>query len=131
MKKMFLFVLLAAGCGTNTRYPMVPVTGKVTFVDGTPLPPKTKVRFDPVDGGMKTSTGEISESGEFTLVNSDGRKGAEVGKYTVLLVAPGNPVTEFLKQVPREYCEGHGLLSAEVKEQMSPLEFKIHKAKKR
>ena len=54
-----------------------------------------------------------------------GKSGAEEGKYLVLLVAPDNDKEgAFYKIVPKDYYDG-GVLWAEVKKGMDPLDLKV------
>lgn len=120
-------VLAATGC-QGTKYSVVPVTGKLTWADGTPLPAGTKIRFTPYEGGMGTCEAVTSQDGSFTVKHSSGRTGAEEGKYIVLLSAPDGDAM-FYRKVPKDYYDG-GVFMAEVKTGMSPLEFKVQGGKK-
>jgi hypothetical protein len=117
--------VLTAGCGDAGRYKIVPVSGKIAYADGRTLPPGTGLRFDPAEGGMRTASGVTGGDGSFTIQHASGTAGAEVGKYTVVLIAPKDRPVEFFRSVPRDYYEGSGAFFVEVKEGMPPLELKV------
>src|SRR5262249_53512413 len=77
-------VVLALGCGGPKKF--APVSGTVTM-DGKPLAGAT-VTFIPVPdpGSIEAgdgSVGKTNEKGEYTLMSSKGRSGAQVGKHKV------------------------------------------------
>ncbi|MDR0337691.1 MAG: carboxypeptidase-like regulatory domain-containing protein [Planctomycetaceae bacterium] len=81
-KHYFIFVLLClalSGCGNG----FIPVHGKVTFEDGSPL----------TQGGIAFSTatfmadGKIQADGSFTLTSSKPGDGLPPGNYTVTISA--------------------------------------------
>ena len=119
-----LLVLAGLGCGHNAKNPIVPVSGKVLFADGKPLPAGTRLLFNPAEGGNQTARGVTATDGTIQVTHATGAAGAEVGKYAVLLVAPEGDNGTFFKLVPRDYYDG-GILTAEVREGMAPLEFKV------
>jgi hypothetical protein len=124
-----VLALFVVGCG-KTKYPLVPVEGRIAFADGTKLPAGTRVVFNPGEGGMGTASGITDVDGVFRLKHANGSNGAEVGKYVVVLRAPeGNP-GDFYQRVPKEYCDAGGF-TVEVKEGMSPLDLKIQLPKRR
>jgi hypothetical protein len=129
MRLLCLAAILAiVGCGANSsRYKIVPVEGTLLFSSGTPLPKGTRLRLDPAEGGVKTASATIDSSGAFRLTHVSGRSGAELGKYTVVLMPPTTDPGDFNRLVPRAYCEGSGNLVAEIKDGMGPLELKVHK----
>jgi hypothetical protein len=82
LKYYFLFVLLCiAICGCNNGF--IPVHGKVTFEDGSPLP----------QGGIAFSTatfmasGKIQPDGTYTLTSLKPGDGLPSGNYTVTISA--------------------------------------------
>lgn len=126
----FILAVAAAGCGAPARYKVVPVEGKLLFNSGTPLPTGTRLRLDPAEGGMQTASATVDASGSFKLTHASGRSGAELGKYTVLLIPPMKSPEEFNRTVPAAYSQGSGNLVAEIKEGMGPLELKVQGTKK-
>jgi hypothetical protein len=84
--QIILGILLVAlsGCGSN-KYP---VTGKVTFKDGTPLPGGLIV-FSPVDRTNHTGARAYIESdGTFTLSTDSEGDGSLLGKFKVMIRPP-------------------------------------------
>jgi len=77
------FVLFAtAGC--DSKPPVSQVTGKVT-IKGNPAPEKTRVNFEPVNGG-ELAAGMVDASGNYKLYyGNEGREGAKPGSYKVFL----------------------------------------------
>lgn len=124
-----LLLALAAGCGGPTRYKVVPVEGKLTFANGKALPAGTQLRLDPVEGGMQIATATSGEDGSFKFTHASGAAGAELGKYTAVLLPPKDNPDAFYKSVPKAYYES-GSLFVEVKEGMGPLELKVPAAKR-
>ena len=121
-------VVAAAGCD-GPKNKVVPVTGKVVFADGKPLPAGTTVLFEPVEGGVGTASGEVGADGSFTMTHATAGAGAEVGKYTVKLYPPRAGAAEFYRAVAKDFAEGG--LSVEVKDGMSPVELKVPQGKGR
>jgi hypothetical protein len=117
-------LLALSGCGAATQNPIVPVGGKIAFANGKKLPTGTRLLFNPVEGRVGTAVGATAEDGSFQMTHVTGGTGAEEGKYTVQLLPPEANSNEFLEVVPRDYREG-GMLFAEVKAGMQPLEFKV------
>lgn len=115
---VLLLVLVSAGCSGKKT---VSVEGKVTFADGKALPTGTRVIFEPSQGDLKSVMVTTDESGSF-------KASVEVGKYTIRLAGPAEDKGEFKKLVPEDYAKGD-VLSAEVKEGMSPLDFKVKTGK--
>jgi hypothetical protein len=121
---LLLVAVAAPGC-SGAKNKIVPVEGKVVFVNGKALPAGTQVRLDPAEGGVQTASATIGEDGSFSLRHASGASGAEVGKYTVVLLPPPKEkAPEFFRSVPKPYYDG-GYLTAEVKEGMAPLELKV------
>jgi hypothetical protein len=117
-------IVLLAGCGENTNHKIVPVEGRILFSNGKALPAGTRLMFNPGDGTARTATGVTGEDGSFTVVHASGAKGAEVGRYTVLLAAPERESGAFFKIVPKDYYDG-GMLAVDVVEGMPPLDLKV------
>lgn len=125
-----VMAVVAVGCGGGTKHPVVPAQGKITFTDGKTLPKGTRVVLNPSEGGSGTASGATEDDGTFKLTHVTGREGAEVGKYTVVLLAPeGDSSGDFFKLVPKDYYDG-GQLTAEIKAGMQPLAFTVPRAKK-
>jgi len=110
------FVLVAtAGCDSKPK--VSAVTGKVT-INGNPAPEKTRVNFEPVNGG-ESAAGMVDASGNYKLYyGNEGREGAMPGKYKVFLApdasseaymsgppsgVPGMPSSG---PIPKEYMSG-------------------------
>lgn len=123
-----LAVLLAAavGCGGEVKRSRVEVNGNIKFADGKLLPAGTTVLLNPSEGGAGTASGKTEADGSFKLTHTSGGGGAEVGKYTVKLLAPEGD-KEFYKIVPMDVVDGD-VLVAEIKEGMGPLELTVPKA---
>ncbi|MCI0465289.1 MAG: hypothetical protein L0Z62_50855 [Gemmataceae bacterium] len=124
-----LLAAVAVSCN-GAKNKIIPVTGKLLFADGKPLPAGTRLIFNPGEGGAGSASGVTSADGSFTVTHVTGKTGAEVGKYAVLLAAPEGGRESFFKIVPKEYYDG-GVFFAEVKEGMPPLELKVKKAQPR
>jgi hypothetical protein len=120
-------LVAAPGCGGKKYENMVAVEGKVLFKDGKPLPKGTRLYFHPATGKMGTATAITEEDGTFRLVHESGFKGTAIGKYAVQLAAPENDKEAFFKIVPKDFYEGTGALTADVKEPMGKLSFEIPK----
>jgi hypothetical protein len=74
-------VLLGAwGCSGPRPWP---VTGKVVFADGTPVP-SGLVEFEPADGGP-AARGKLGPDGRFVLQTGD-QPGAVAGKHRIVAV---------------------------------------------
>lgn len=127
---VLLLTISLSGC-VQTANPLVPVEGKIVFSDGTPLPTGTRLLFNPIDGKSGTASGVTASDGSFTLKHVKGSKGAEVGKYSVSLLAPeDDKAGDFFKVVARDYAEG-AVLNAEITAGMGALDFKVQKAGKK
>jgi hypothetical protein len=77
--------LFLSGCTGESQVKVYPVTGKLTK-GGEPLG-GVIITFYPSDGTSQASSGEVDDSGNFTLTCADGRPGAVAGKHKVLLEA--------------------------------------------
>lgn len=71
---------LVAGCGGPE---MAPVIGRVTYLNGTPVPGGV-IEFEPVAGGP-SARGKIDKTGGYTLL-TDGKTGALVGAHRVIVL---------------------------------------------
>ena len=121
-------LLASPGCGSSTQNPIVPVAGKIAFVNGQKLPTGTRLLFNPVEGRVGTAVGATADDGSFQMTHVTGSSGAEEGKYTVQLLPPEANAGDFLKVVPRDYREG-AMLFVEVKTGMQPLELIVPAAR--
>ena len=95
---LMLAILCAAGCG-NPKYP---VTGKVQFKDGTPLPGGL-ITFSPVDPSNHTGArAYIDLDGAFTMSTDSEGDGSLVGRYKAVIRPPsqGKGEDDPLSKVP-------------------------------
>jgi hypothetical protein len=122
-----LLVAAAAGCG-GPKKKVVPVEGRIVFADGQPLPPGTRLIFNPVEGGAAAATAVTAADGSFKVTHISGAGGTEPGRYTVLLAAPEGDPGNFFRIVPPAYYDG-GSLHVEAKEGMAPLHLKVARAR--
>ena len=55
-------LLFGLGCGSESAYPIVPVTGVVKYDDGTLIPPRPGLgEVDPADGSVTISTYDFGD----------------------------------------------------------------------
>jgi hypothetical protein len=95
-----LAVLLLGFCGCGTA--KYPVTGKIVFKDGTPLPGGLIV-FSPVDPANHTGArGYIDADGTFTMSTDSEGDGSLAGRYKALIRGPtqGHGEDDPLSKVP-------------------------------
>lgn len=78
---LLLLMPVAIGCGDK-----VPVSGKVVFTDGTPVP-LVSVLFESEDG-MKSAVGRTDEQGNFEMMFETPGDGVPRGAYRVSLRRP-------------------------------------------
>jgi hypothetical protein len=110
-------LLALAGCSRGPSLgKIVPVQGKITKADGTPLT-GTFVLFIPIDSGPNAASpylprGRLKEDGSFTI-STRGQPGAPLGKYRVVLL-PGRK-RGALRGVPAQYTS----------QEKSPLEVEV------
>jgi len=92
-------VLVVAGCGGGDTAPalsLVPVSGKVTMKDGTPLTEGIVHLWPQVESETAVYPGgSIGADGNYELM-TDGKKGAPLGKYKITVSTktppgPGSP----------------------------------------
>lgn len=91
----FAATLLAAslflGCGP-AHPPTFPVSGKVTFPDGKPLPlALVEFRIAGPDGATVNARGETGPDGVFKLTTYKDGDGALAGEHAVLVIPPPAP----------------------------------------
>ncbi len=78
-------LMVLSGCNSNS-IPTYPVSGSVTFKDGSPVT-HGRVLFRPVDNPLNlTATGTIEEDGSFELTTTDEAEGSVAGDHEVMLV---------------------------------------------
>jgi len=110
-----ILLSFVAGCDSGPK--VYGVTGKVT-IKGTPAPEKTRVNFEPVDGG-ELAAGMVDANGNYKLYyGTEGREGAMPGKYKVFLSpdasseaymtgkSSGVPGVPSAGPIPKEYLIG-------------------------
>lgn len=114
--------LLLAGCaGVPDRPPeVVPVSGKVVFRGGQPMP-GGRVEFHPKGGG-KEASGELDKNGGFRLTSWKKDDGVMPGEYAVT-VKPFTYKTGNPQQVP----QGHRVSRAYWEEDTTPLQATVTK----
>jgi hypothetical protein len=96
-----LALALALGCGSRK---IAPVSGRVTL-NGKPVA-NALVAFNPIpkEGTSEAGPGSVgttNENGEFTLMVSPGRKGAQVGRHRVAISAMNPQAGESDARLPR------------------------------
>lgn len=134
----YFFTLLLgciAGCGSGSPFKSVPVSGKVTYEDGTPIPvPGMKIYFhclEPPKDGMhpRPATAGVGADGTFTDVTSyKFADGLVLGKHKVSLVCEeGGKLTP---KIPGDYARPEKTpLVVEVTKSGQFLEIKVPKPK--
>ena len=81
--------LFLAGCGDTH-----PVSGKITYADGTPMPGGGQITFNPTDPATKVSArGIIQPDGTFKMGTHADTDGVPLGTYKVSIqpTPPKNP----------------------------------------
>jgi hypothetical protein len=126
---VMLVVIVVSGCAEHGKKPTVAVNGTITFSDGRPLPSGTRLMFNPGDGATESAIAVAAADGTFEANRVSGQKGVAVGKYTILLRAPEGDNGSFFKLIPKDYYDG-GLLDADVREGMTPLNLRVKSGKK-
>ncbi len=82
-----LLLVFVAGCGAG-RYP---VTGQVTYEDGSPVEDGTVIAEATVDGKAVGVQGAIAKDGTFSFGGDRPSDGAIPGTYKVLIMSPTIP----------------------------------------
>jgi hypothetical protein len=112
LRKLTSVLLLFAGCGGREPFHHVPVSGKITYEDGSLIPvDEIEVRFLPqaarVDAKTYPRPGEASvdkATGTFSSATTHkANDGLVQGKHKVILTSPGVPLPPSI--VPPEYCD--------------------------
>jgi hypothetical protein len=92
-----IIIVAAAGCG---RSGLVPVSGRVAYADGSPVPLGRVVIESP--GGSRGAWGRIKSDGRFTMGTRTERDGVAPGTYRVAILdactsaGPEGPGKEFV-----------------------------------
>ena len=129
---LVLLVACAAGCGTG-RYP---VSGRVTYEDGTPMT-EGSVLGQMVEGDKAVSVqGRIDSSGRFSWGTDRPGDGAKPGKYQVAVMPRGLGDEEIAKgmlpAVDAKYSSFQGSgIQFEVKPGGNELNIKVSKPSRR
>lgn len=125
-------MLVTLGCGSEDLYSYIPVSGRVLYDDGTPLPTSVRVAFvseaPAVDGKYhaRNAYGFTDQDGRFEAVTS--RKygdGIVPGKHKVLILLNTPNASDV---VPPMYTDVQ-TTPLEVDAADAPFEFRIHKPK--
>jgi hypothetical protein len=136
-----IFAIIAlAGCNSDMPFDMVPVTGKVTYEDGSLIPADSiQVKFNPILTGPKTNISppgghtEVNvQDGTFSAVSSHrANDGLVVGRHKVVVVAlkkDASGSTKPTDAVPEIYRqESTTPLEIEVTSSDQPLDLKVRK----
>lgn len=91
MAMRFIFsilILLPLGCSDNGQIPTYPVSGKVVFADGTPLPGGGLICLSDSDEASLSARGIINPDGTFTLGTYGEDDGAIAGRHLVAIDPP-------------------------------------------
>lgn len=84
----FLFVLLLSTVGCSSGY--YPVTGKVTYPDGSPVVEGTVIaETTTADGKLVSVQGIIEKDGSFVMGTRSAGDGVLPGKYRAMVMPPG------------------------------------------
>lgn len=83
-----LFVLLLSTVGCSSGY--YPVTGKVTYTDGSPMVEGTVIaETTTADGKLVSVQGIIEKDGSFVMGTKSAGDGVLPGKYRAMVMPPG------------------------------------------
>lgn len=118
-------ILAVVGCG-GPKYEIVPVTGKAAFSDGSKLPEGTRLMLSPASGGAGIAVATLQADGSFELVHATGKKGAEIGKYSVEIRPPETAGADFWKNIPEHLASG-AVSTVEITKGMAPVDIKLSK----
>ena len=90
---LLLFIALSlVGCDDDGRRKTYPVSGKVVFANGSPLPGGTVMCVsDSKYGDALSARGSINEDGTFVLGTYEEDDGAVEGRHVVALIPPAPP----------------------------------------
>ena len=125
----FVLLLAALGCGSDGPE-LAEVTGAVT-IDGKPLQGAI-LTFIPEATGASPSYGGTDAEGKYSLMYSQDKSGAMIGKHNVEIetrklnaddMAEGMPVPVYVP-IPKKYKQP-GALTAEVKEGSNEIPFDL------
>lgn len=94
-----LILIGASGCGGDNPFDMIPISGKVTYEDGSPIP-ATRItvifvpQVAPLDAKTYASPGQANvdvETGEFhSMTTRTPGDGAAIGRHKVQIMAMGD-----------------------------------------
>jgi hypothetical protein len=80
-------VALVSLGGCSSGEPIYPVTGRIIFADGKPVPGGI-IEFQAIDGGSKANPrGTIGVEGKFNMITPPEREGAVTGMYRAIVRA--------------------------------------------
>ena len=86
---LIVFCATLLGCKPNDgRLPTYPVTGKVVFADGTPLPGGSVICLSDSETNGLSARGNIGKDGSFTLGTYQESDGAVAGHHLVAIDPP-------------------------------------------
>jgi hypothetical protein len=125
------FFLSCVGCGRVDGPQLATVSGTVTL-DGKPVP-QVNITFVPETQGGSPSFGSTDANGKYTLLFSQDRAGAMLGKHRVEIEAQepevgddGEPIAPAAEVVPIPVKFSQpGALSAEVKSGNNTIDFPL------
>ena len=122
--------LATLGCGSSEPFSYVPVSGRVVYDDGTPLPTSVRVAFvseSPAADGKyrpRNAYGFTDQDGNFPVVTSHKYgDGIVPGKHKVLILLESPNAS---RVVPPMYTDIR-TTPLEVDAANAPFEFRIHK----
>ena len=85
---LFVGIVVAVGCGDNGRVRTYPVSGKVVFPDGKPLPGGNIICIGDSEEVALTARASINDDGTFVLGTYEEDDGATEGKHLVSIDPP-------------------------------------------
>ncbi len=119
-------IVFTIGCGKSNG--LVPVSGTITYSDGTPVHAQiANVTFQPAGEG-KGATGTLAEDGTYKLTTLEPDDGVAPGKYKVTIVATdGYPDTTQSVVAPQYGSAADTPLEATVTSSGGTFDFKVEK----
>jgi hypothetical protein len=131
-----LLVALVAGCGDSTNpFDTVPVSGKVVYDDGSPIPVQgMDLSFHsqtPPKEGLHPRVGAVGVKSDGTFENVTSHKyadGLALGKHKVVIIS--REAGKFTRKIPKECTEARTTpVEVEVTDSGQFLEIKVPKPK--
>ena len=118
--------LLVLGCAPKLPYPVVPLSGTVTY-QGTPVP-GLSIYFAPETG--RPSNGLTDKDGKFTMIYTPQVDGVQIGKgtfYTIVTPGAGDQYNnqELLDTIAKKYGLNNQLLQFEITKKEKNFELKL------